>query len=341
MADTHLVGSMNLETAEDVFRTVAENAGDCVARIPDGETGPRRRWIGSQAPRYEANPSFEPAPPVPTKYYAQPGFRLRDGVDPTQVRFDLGFDTTAVEAYPTFRRLKEAGVLRPDVQFQVGIPTQVALLGSFVALDDQPKLIDAFERQLAAEVTAVAAAVPHEELAIQWDVATEFAMIEGIMESVYDTAGLLDQLGRMAAMVPDDVALGFHLCYGDAPVLPGRKGAHFVQPTDTGNLAMVAREILERVERPLAFIHLPVPIERDDDAYFAPLADLRLPAETRLYLGLVHHEDGMAGAERRAAAAARHVTGFGVATECGMSKKPREAIPELLRIHSELHVPGD
>ena len=37
-------------------------------------------------------------------------------------------------------------------------------------------------------------------------------------------------------------------------------------------------------------------IERDDDAYFAPLADLQLPAETELYLGLVHRQDGAEGA---------------------------------------------
>jgi hypothetical protein len=144
----------------------------------------------------------------------------------------------------------------------------------------------------------------------------------------------------MAAMVPAGVTLGFHLCYGDAPLGPEGLGRHFVQPRDAGNLAMVARGILERVGRPVAFIHLPVPIDRDDDAYFAPLEDLALAPQTMLYLGLVHHQDGLEGAQRRAAAAARHVTGFGVATECGMQNKPRAAVPELLRIQREVQVPG-
>lgn len=340
MAEAHLVGSMNLDTADDVFRTVAEHGGPSVRRIPDGETGPRKGWIFHQIPRLAANPSLEPGPPVPNRYVNAPAFRLRDGVDPDDVVFDLGFGTTAVEAYPTFRRLKEDGVIGADVEFQVAIPTQVAVFGNFISLEDQPRLVDEFERQLAGEVAKIVAAVPRDELAIQWDVAMELAVIEGVIDSIYDAEGLLDQVGRMAAMVPDDVTLGFHLCYGDAPLGPEGAGQHFVQPKDTGNLVMVATGIFARVARPVAFLHMPVPIDRDDDVYFEALERLALPADTVLYLGLVHHQDGLAGARRRVAAAARHVRGFGVATECGMQNKPREAIPELLRVQREVEVPA-
>jgi hypothetical protein len=65
-----------------------------------------------------------------------------------------------------------------------------------------------------------------------------------------------------------------------------------------------------------------------------------LPAATKLHLGLVHHQDGLEGAQRRVASAARHVTGFGVATECGMQNKPRDAVPELLRVQREVEVPA-
>jgi hypothetical protein len=37
---------------------------------------------------------------------------------------------------------------------------------------------------------------------------------------------------------------------------------------------------------------MPVPKGRTDDAYFAPLDNLRLHPETKLYLGLVHRCDG-------------------------------------------------
>jgi len=341
MAEGHLIGSMNLDDAEQVFRTVAERGGSAFKRIPDGETGPRKGWIFHQVPRLEANPSLEHGPGISTRYIPMPGFKLRDGVDPGDVQFDLGFSTNAVEAYPTFRRLKDEGVIAPDVQFLIAIPTQAAIFGNFISPESQPLLVDAYERDLAAEVARIVDAVPHDELAIQWDVAMEFAIIEGVIDSpLYDTAGLLDQVARMAAMVPEDVTLGFHLCYGDAPIGEGGVGQHFFQPTDAGNLVMVANGIAERVRRDIAFLQMPVPIDRDDDAYFAPLVGLKLHEETKLYLGVLHHQDLREGAERRIAAASRHVRGFGVACECGMQNKPRESIEPLLELHRDVEVPA-
>ena len=41
----HFVGSIPLQDAETVFRTLAESAGSCLRRLPDGETGIRKAWI--------------------------------------------------------------------------------------------------------------------------------------------------------------------------------------------------------------------------------------------------------------------------------------------------------
>jgi hypothetical protein len=79
-----------------------------------------------------------------------------------------------------------------------------------------------------------------------------------------------------------------------------------------------------------------VPIERDDDAYFAPLSGLAWPAQTEVYLGLVHHEDGVEGALRRAATASRFVPDFGIATECGFGRGPRERTAALLDLHEQV-----
>ena len=160
-------------------------------------------------------------------------------------------------------------------------------MGTFVSLPDQSRLVDAYERALAGEVAKIAETVPSDELAIQWDVSAELAIIEGVWTSVHTTEALLDQVGRMAAMVPDRVEIGFHLCYGSAPDPATGIGRHFVAPK-TPTTSTSSRS-----------------------------GDLRLRAGTRLYLGLVH-QDGLAGTQRRVDTAARHVTGFGVATKCGM-----------------------
>ena len=76
-----------------------------------------------------------------------------------------------------------------------------------------------------------------------------------------------------------------------------------------------------------------VPRSRTDDAYFAPLADL---GACKLYLGLVHHTDSVAGYLARLATAKRHAQGFGISTECGFGRWPADTIPELLRIHREV-----
>ena len=91
----------------------------------------------------------------------------------------------------------------------------------------------------------------------------------------------------------------------------------------------------KEVTRLVDYYHMPVPRGRDDEAYFAPLKALDI-GHAKLYLGLIHHTDGRAGCLRRVATAHKYVSGFGVATECGLSRRPPETIPELLRIHREV-----
>lgn len=72
---------------------------------------------------------------------------------------------------------------------------------------------------------------------------------------------------RLAAAVPSDVELGFHLCYGDLD------GVHFIQPRDTTKMVELANFVAQRVSRPMTWIHMPVPMDRADDAFYAPVAN--------------------------------------------------------------------
>lgn len=51
----HLVGSLSLSSNVECFHKVSELAGPGVARLPDGETGPRDMWIGWQAGKLACN----------------------------------------------------------------------------------------------------------------------------------------------------------------------------------------------------------------------------------------------------------------------------------------------
>src|SRR5262249_28523943 len=135
---------------------------------------------------------------------------------------------------------------------------------------------------------------------------------------------------RCVDRVPADVEAGVHFCYGD----PGHK--HLVEPKDTGLMVDLGNGVTAASRRAITWLHMPVPRNRDDEPYFAPLRSLRLRPETELYLGLVHLTDGIEGAKRRLTAATRVVSEFGIATECGFGRRPPQTIPQLLALHREI-----
>ena len=89
--------------------------------------------------------------------------------------------------------------------------------------------------------------------------------------------------------------MGYHHCYGDPPDEASGHGKHWMEPKDASAMVRLTNAMLDHITRPVGWVHMPVPIERADDAYFEPPLDLRLSEDTELYLGLVHFEDGVAG----------------------------------------------
>jgi len=202
----------------------------------------------------------------------------------------------------------------------------------FCQQPDAQQIYPAYERAMLLEVERMCAAIPHHDLAIQWDVCIEMILFDGrALPIPWDDAEHRARFRRLTAAVPDDVHLGVHLCYGDYD------GRHMIEPHDATKLTELANLVTEESARPMQFIHMPVPIERDDDAYFAPFAGLELDAETEVFLGLVHHADGVHGAWRRISAAQAHVPTFGVATECGIGRAhTTEEIEQIFDIQAAL-----
>jgi hypothetical protein len=59
MRHVHLVGSVPFRDAREVFTTVSGVLGQCLKRIPDGETGERSDWITWLEPAFAGNPALE------------------------------------------------------------------------------------------------------------------------------------------------------------------------------------------------------------------------------------------------------------------------------------------
>jgi hypothetical protein len=329
----HLVGSVPLESAEQVFRAAGGILGDRLRRIPDGETGERSNWILWQIERLLQVPEIERAPAEGAPRGFTPLLRLKPGADPAAVRFGpLGFAEVARASYALFSRLRREGAVPAGCRFQVCLPTPLAPPYCYLPPGDREAVEPAYEARLLEEVHEIVATIPPEDLAIQWDTAVEFALLEHTwLEPMREPPeGILRRLCRIGDWIPPEIDVGYHLCYGDA----GHK--HFVEPKDAAQLVSVANAISAGVRRRVSWIHLPIPKDRADDGYYAPLRDLRLHPETELYLGLVHLTDGVEGARRRIAAAQRAAPRFGVATECGFGRRPPEIIPDLLRLHAEV-----
>src|SRR5215471_9405353 len=116
----HLCGSIPLSSAAEVFATTAKILGERVSRMPDGETGPRKNWVGFQYALMARHPQFEFAgPPVDPDimanetpetvdgYNMPTKLRPRAGVAPEAIVFNsLGYADAALNSYRDFAALK-------------------------------------------------------------------------------------------------------------------------------------------------------------------------------------------------------------------------------------------
>jgi hypothetical protein len=338
--DVHIVGSVPLADADAVFTTLSDALGARLKRVPDGETGERQSWImWLGEPVFGAIPALELSDDVWRVHEQATGqrrYRLKPGRTAEDIRIErLPYAEFATRSYAAFRRLKEAGRVPPGLKFQVDIaPAQSAVRAHVVDSLFRP-LEPLYNDAIGREIDRIAAAIPHRDLAIQFDLASAvFAVLQRgdfqdhgrtkdeAAESLAATAAAL------GSRVPADAELLYHFCYGD------NNHRHSVEPTDMGDMVDMANRLRRKVGRRIDLIHMPVPRGRADDAYFAPLKSLDLASGTELALGLVHFTDGIEGTKQRVAAARRRVGEFAIATECGFGRRDPKTIPELLRIHA-------
>jgi hypothetical protein len=242
----------------------------------------------------------------------------------------LGFAREALASYAIFRQMKAAGEIAQAQRFMVALPTPWAPVYSFISYRWQREVHARYEAAVLGELAEIVAGVPADELALQWDVATEMSWWERVYPAPFEAieAEIVESLLRLLRAVPARVELGLHLCYGSM------NNRHWKEPADTGHLVTLTNALTRSLERPIDFLHLPVPQNRTDAGYFAPLASLDLSRVRELYLGLLHLDDGVPGALERVAAARAFVPRFGIACECGLGRRKPDAIPDWLSLHA-------
>jgi hypothetical protein len=341
----HFNGSVNLADGESVMRQIAARVPSGLRRVPDGETGDRGNWIFFQMQKFLQSPLLVPArPPGAEGDYEQvPQLRLAHGVDPAQMRWpDLGYAGAYLGSYATFAALRRDGVIPDGVRFQVEYPTPLASIGAYIVPEQQQALLGSYEQAMFADLARLLAAVPHTEVAVQWDVAVEF----GVLEEAFAPGGaqafdaIIAGLARCVDQVPAEVPVGLHLCYGDY----GHE--HFKQPESLALQVRVINAVTAAAGRVVSFVSFTVPQYQRQESYFAPLAGLTADPGTELNFALVPYhptdqEPGTTGDQVRLidAALAASPSGsraWGICTECGMGRVEREDIPVLLDLHRHI-----
>ena len=341
MRHVHLVGSVPLRNAREVFSTASGALGPRLKRIPDGETGERSDWITWLEPAFSENPALEKSDElfrVHATGTARIRYRLRPGKKLNDVRFDnLFYADVAKASYEEFAALKREGTVPKNCRFQIDLVPAHSVIWLFLQDDLHQPLDPVYNRALRREIDKIAAELPHDQIAIQFDVASAvFARLQRGEANAYGKtrAEMLRSfstiLTDLADHVPPDIELLFHFCYGDS------NHRHVVEPIDMSDMVDLANQLVRGIRRSIELVHMPVPRDRSDDADFEPLTRLKLKPGTQLCLGLVHHTDGIAGTRRRLATAEKYVKNFSIATECGWGRRPVESIQELLRIHDEV-----
>ncbi len=342
----HFNGSVNLPDAETVMREISSRIPNGVRRMTDGETGDRNYWISFQTRKFEQMPEFE------TVSVGQAYDTAADAPDMPQLRLtqdasaemidwpNLGYADEYTTSFAKFEQMQNAGTIPADVRFQLQYPTPLASVAGTFVPDDLPKVAPSYEQALFADLDTALERLPHQRVAVQWDVAVEFGALEGAMGPKLPIDQIAPGLVRCIEHVPADVAVGMHLCYGDY----GHR--HFKQPESLQMQVDLVNAVSSGARRPLSFVSFTVPQARSDSAYFEPLSGLQTGSETELDFALVpYHPDDQApgttaeqiehidAALINSPGGARH---WGICTECGMGRVAAADVPRLLDLHSQI-----
>ena len=141
-----------------------------------------------------------------------------------------------------------------------------------------------------------------------------------MLENPHNVSGITaeavaNSIAQLSEQIPDTIELGLHICYGD------RDHHHFIKAKICGTAVAFANRLFGLIERADRLGPHAGTKDRDDEAYFAPLQNLRLPprhaalsrprTSRRRRCGRDAADDGH-----------RHfVKGYGIATECGLGRQ--------------------
>ena len=319
----HLVGSTPFTDTDEALDIFYARLGPRLRTVPDGETGDRQNWIQGLIESFRRHPNLEEARRGDwSDYNKTPTFRVRGGQRFTSRDLDLGYLRHFEESWPQFEERRTDGQ-----RFQVGVPGDLDLSvftfgNPLRGLRYRAAFRNAALRDIRAIHARVGDAVVYQlEVPFELVVLTSLPATVGRVAAAFFARGMAD----LARRAPEGSRWGIHLCLGDM------NHRALGRLRDVGPIVWLANAIIDRwpAGRPLDFIHAPLAAASEpppvDPAFYAPLADLRLPPATRFVAGFVHEERTLAEQQKLLAELDALIgRPVDVACSCGLGRRSRE-----------------
>lgn len=320
-----LIGSVPIRPVEKVFETVAKHLGTLAPRIPDGEM---MGWLRNVWRSHAENPALQKVALAKLNGRAPaavPFYRVKPGFNPKDIKLGpYGYGKNAAASYAAFKQLRDAGKIPAGTRMQVTMPGPGTT--TYNVQVDADVLLPIARAALWREIEDVMAVVPAKDLTIHLDIAMEAEKEEYVRRPqdfdmpvqagfYWTQQQMTESVAWLVNRIPAEVELGFHIC----------SIWHHWPDSGQDNAVLVdtANAISQKIQRPIAYIHIPLIPEHDKPEHYAPFKALKLHPETKLILGLVNLLDGVEGAKRRIALAEAVVSpDFGVAMFCGAGHPP-------------------
>ncbi|MGH7906069.1 MAG: hypothetical protein ACREP6_05530 [Candidatus Binataceae bacterium] len=339
---------------EDVFRHCAQAIGNQVSMLPDGEIGDRYYWINFVARRTYAEhhdmvtlSHHTIGDWKPKAYEDHWLFTIKPGVK--EIHFPkAGYAAEAKKSYAIFKRLRDQGVIPRGVRFMVAIPLIESATRPFIDTAEHFEMLwRGYGEAVSRELKEIVDAIPHQDLALQWDICVEVAAVEGLEGFTKEMSYLnvdpmrryCDALEWLCKGIPEDVWLGLHICYGSLTHESGKSSdaGHFCEIKDLNVSVDMANQGAPATGRSVQWVQMSVQLSNGfKDSYYQPLTRLDIGG-AHTYLGLIHLHDGVDGALKRIEIARKYLPNFGISTQCGWGRRPLDQnIDGLLELHKEI-----
>ena len=285
----HLVGTVPAEDCGEALGLFEAKLGEHLpVSIPDGETGDRLDWIERIIEGLRDHPDLYVAEEGDwSGYETTPRLAVEKGHRLTSLELD--YTRYFEESWPAWQKFSER--FDGDRVLQVGIPGHVDL--ALVAFGFKPdkalRNLAPFRDATVREITKIHA-VGGDDVIFQLEIPIPLILLSKLPPPAQPLVAnrLAAELVKVIERSPTGARFGIHLCYGDM------NNEAMGDPADSTALVRLANALIKAwpPAQTLEFVHAPFargsePPSLDPD-FYAPLADLELPADVGFAAGGVH-----------------------------------------------------